>query len=68
VKYKPGDLVVVTRVPDRAKRLVHEGMPAYVVEFNNKNEAVSAQELGLVMVQIGLFTYWWAEGDLGFHQ
>jgi hypothetical protein len=68
VKYKPGKVFVVTRVPELAKPFVIEGMPAEVVPYETDRDAVAGRLYGLVMVKIGFFTYWWRENDLGLYQ
>lgn len=67
MKYKPGTRVVVTNVPLKAAMFVAAGMPATVLEVD-KQYAEAAEDLGLTMVQIGFFLFWWSEDDLGLHQ
>lgn len=68
MKYKPGTRCVVLNVPERAAPFVAVGMSALVQEIENPKERKAAEEVGLTIVRIGFFSFWWSEGDLGLYQ
>lgn len=66
MKYKPGTKVTITNVPERAKQFgVREGMPALVLEIDEKEAVAYCEDIGMTLVEIGTLKFWWKEDDLG---
>lgn len=69
MKFKPGDTVVVTKVPERAAMFVAVGMAAVIQELEHPEHAAYCEDVGLTLIRLSTgFTFWWAEDDLGLHQ
>lgn len=69
MKYKPGAIVVITNVPEKAAQFgVVVGMPAMIESIDHPGYKNLADDCGLTLVRIGMFTFWWNEDDLGLHQ
>lgn len=68
MKYKPGDTVVVTAVPEKANPFVRVGVLAVIQEIEPPELQQAAEDAGMTTVKIESFTYWWREDDLGLRQ
>lgn len=68
MKYKPGTRVVVTKVPRMAAGWVTVGMSATVLQIEPPSLAEAIDEMGMTLVRIGTFHFWWREDDLGLPQ
>lgn len=63
MKYRPGDLCVVVRVPDVARGWVCAGDAATVLHSTALPEDAAPPD-GLVKVKIKSFEFWWDENDM----
>jgi hypothetical protein len=55
-------------VPPRAAPYVPVGAIGCIVEIDDPYLRANAEEIGLTMVQLGTFQFWWLEDDLGMQQ
>ena len=66
MKFAPGTTVIVTRVPENAKQFgVQLGASAVIQPIENEHIRLNLEAIGITVIKIGNFQFYWREDDLG---